>query len=783
MPRETSPSNAAEQAFRIGEWLLEPALDKISRGIEVHRLEPRTTRLLVRLAENPGKVVSSQELLDSVWSGVVVGPASVYQAISQLRKLLGDSDPDPHYIVTVPRKGYRLIAPVSAHSPAEPPRAPAELKPPPMAYARNRRWMAMLGVLVLAGLIGFFFMSRDRASIASLNSPTIAVFPFAASPDNEASRALAPIVTDVLRLRLAALRDLSMIAATSTEYAIRSEGDPLSAARKLRAGYALRGDVARTGDEVRIDATLLDSSSGNIVWKHTFQRPMNALDLVSEEIAHQTARSLELFRKPEANQPANELPLDIDVYGLYLRGKRLMSTYRAGDAEQAADIFTRVTTLDPKFARGYLALGQALFLSADLGARPLTADLQADAGKAFDRALELNPSLGEAWAQRARLTQDPAEADAMYRRALELAPGFDESYVRYSDFLFTQRRRGEAMDLIERARRIDPLSATLRWRKSQLLIATMGDVAGQQRELREALIINPEYPTALRELAQSNWLLRGDFADAIRLVERSLAVDRDSERGDWIAVGLYLDLGDPEAAKSVLRNTRRPDTLVAQAWWIPIATFARDGKRMAALAHRFAEETLASQPTPEVVRNDQRTYSISTELYGWYNFQANGLRDDAIARGDFSYAVDRLGRIYEWRAGTSAIRIRGMGLAYADTLLLGGETRRARELINAMLRGMEAEQTGRPANWFAWERASAYAMLGEDERALAELAASLEVNHYAGWWYTAELDPVFARIRPDPRFQALAAKAREHRDGQRKLLEEMRLKGEVPRRG
>ena len=740
MPGESVSSNAVEPAFRIGEWLVEPALDKISRGIEVHRLEPRTTRLLVRLAEAPGKVVSSQQLLDSVWSGVVVGPASVYQAVSQLRKLLGDSDPDPHYIVTVPRKGYRLIAPVSADSPAESPRTSAELEPPPVVRARNRWWMGMLGVVLLAVLIGFF-MSRDRAAINSLNSPTIAVFPFTASADNEASRALAPVVTDVLRLRLAMLRDLSMIAASSTEYAIRTEIDPLSAARKLQARYALRGEVARTGDQVRIDATLVDSSSGTTVWAHTFQRPVNALDLVNEEIARETARSLQLSPTPAANKSAIEPPLDIDVYGLYLRGKRLMSTYRAGDAEQAADIFTRVTTLDPKFARGYLSLGQALFLAADLGARPLTAELQADASKAFDRALELDPSLGEAWAQRARLTQDPTEADAMYRRALELAPGFDESYVRYSDFLFTQRRRGEAMDLIDRARRIDPLSATLRWRKSQLLIATMSDVAAQQAELREALIINPEYPTALRELAQSNWLLRGDFADAIRLIERSLAVDRDSDRGDWLAVLLYLDLGDSEAAKSILRNTRRPDALVAQAQWIPIALFDRDGKRMTSLAHRYAEETLASQPTPEVVRNDQRTYSISMELYGWYNFQANALRDGAIASGDFSYAIDRLGRIYEWRAGTSAIRLRGTGLAYADTLLLGGETRRARELITAMLRAMEAEQTGRPAHWFAWERASAYAMLGENERALAELAASLEVNHYAGWWYTAELDP------------------------------------------
>ena len=96
---------------QIGDWMVNPALDTISRGSETHKLEPRATRLLLCLADSAGDVVSVDALTE-VWSGVIVGSASVYQAVSQLRKLLGDTDPDPTYIATVPRKGYRLIAPV-----------------------------------------------------------------------------------------------------------------------------------------------------------------------------------------------------------------------------------------------------------------------------------------------------------------------------------------------------------------------------------------------------------------------------------------------------------------------------------------------------------------------------------------------------------------------------------------------------------------------------------------------------------------------------------------------
>ena len=73
-------------------------------------------------------------------------------------------------------------------------------------------------------------------------------------------------------------------------------------------------------------------------------------------------------------------------------------------------------------------------------------------------------------------------------------------------------------------------------------------------------------------------------------------------------------------------------------------------------------------------------------------------------------------------------------------------------------------------------------MLGDNERALTELATSQQMGRFAGWWYIAESDPIYANVRRDPRFQALAARAREHSQQQRALLEEMRRKGEVPTR-
>jgi len=127
----TAPDSS--RPFRIGDWRIDPVLDEISRHDRRIKLEPRMMRLLCRLAEKPGEVVSLNELLDHVWAGVVVSQSSVYQAVANLRRQLGDTDEEPGYIATIPRKGCRLIAVVTRDE------SPAAGASPPAAGTRLRR--------------------------------------------------------------------------------------------------------------------------------------------------------------------------------------------------------------------------------------------------------------------------------------------------------------------------------------------------------------------------------------------------------------------------------------------------------------------------------------------------------------------------------------------------------------------------------------------------------------------------------------------------------------------
>ena len=110
----TSAMSKDHSILRIGAWRVHAALDEISKDGNTVKLERRTMRLLMCLAEHSGQVVSVEQLLDEVWAGVVVAPGSVYQVVASLRRLLGDDTKEPTYIATIPRRGYRLVAAVTA---------------------------------------------------------------------------------------------------------------------------------------------------------------------------------------------------------------------------------------------------------------------------------------------------------------------------------------------------------------------------------------------------------------------------------------------------------------------------------------------------------------------------------------------------------------------------------------------------------------------------------------------------------------------------------------------
>jgi transcriptional activator of cad operon len=223
-----------------GDWRVSPALGQISREGQTVRLEARTMRLLMCLADRAGDVVSIDELLDQVWGGVIVTPDSVYQAVAQLRRLLGDDPKQPAYIATVPRLGYRLIAAVS--SAGDGPPAPV----PPMKVGGSR---------------------NIAATSAAPAQNSVAVLPLldltSESMDQEF---FADGMTEELIGRLSKIPGLRVAPPTSSFYFKDKKVAVADIAKSSGVAYILDGSLRKSGSTMRVAARLVRADSGFVVW-------------------------------------------------------------------------------------------------------------------------------------------------------------------------------------------------------------------------------------------------------------------------------------------------------------------------------------------------------------------------------------------------------------------------------------------------------------------------------------------------------------------------------------
>lgn len=274
-------THPSAKTLRIGDWLVNPSSGELSRGEERQRLEARTMRLLLCLAEHPGEVVSIDTLLSEVWSGVVVTSDSVYQAVAALRRLLGDDAKQPAYIVTVPRLGYRLVAPVESH--------PGTLPAPTSARASSRTYVAVATVVLLAvGSLAYYFVSaRDAPS-----PTTVAVLPFLDLTDTMNEEPFADGMTEELIHKLSKVPGLRVPAPTASFY-FKGKQLPLpEIAKSLHVTYVLDGSVRKSGATLRVAARLVRADDGFVVWSENYDRPVDDKLMVQDDIAGEVTSAL-----------------------------------------------------------------------------------------------------------------------------------------------------------------------------------------------------------------------------------------------------------------------------------------------------------------------------------------------------------------------------------------------------------------------------------------------------------------------------------------------------------
>ncbi len=493
-PHEIEAPGFERAAYQLGEWLFEPELHRISRQGAPHHLEPKLSQLLLFLVRGAGHVATKDEIIDGVWGTRFVADSALTRAIAELRRALGDDAHHPQYIETIPKRGYRLKASVTAvddielsmPSPdggnAPSPRLPSTAQSSTETLRTRFALVALsLGALIVTG--GYATSQRFSTShpvdIAATRSLRLAVLPLDNLARDPNQDYFADGLTEALITHLARDGALQVISRRSVE-AFRSSTLPTrEIAEALGVDGIVEGSVLRADDRVRITVQLTDTASDTHLWAQSYERQMSDILTLQSEVANaitseigtlltgtSTARGLPAWLATSAPPPAiPEQKVDPRAYELFLKGRQGLDACDKQGPNKADELFRQALEIAPDYAPAYAGLAQYYTRLAAYGYLPPEQAFPL-ARAAADKALALDDTLGEAYLASAvvrfNFDWDWQGAEQDFRRALELNPSDAMTRERYSVLLTCMGRFDEAAAEARRAVELDPLNRIAR---------------------------------------------------------------------------------------------------------------------------------------------------------------------------------------------------------------------------------------------------------------------------------------------------------------------------------
>ena len=495
------------------------------------------------LLSRAGDVVSREELHRQLWPSetFVDFEHGLNNSVKELRAVLGDSASEPRYIETLPKLGYRFVAPVEIEEPPatdvsapEQPdasRAGAEdistPKPsqtmPPLASARGTALVALSLFLLVCIMVGIR-SSRSPAQPRTANSERamVAVLPFENLTGDPAQEYFSDGLTEEMIAQLGHTdpQHLGVIARTSVMRYKNTREQMDQIGRELGAQYLLEGSVRRDADKMRISAQLIQTKDQSHVWSHQYDRTPNSLLSLQGEIAQEISDAIQQTLgehnvADRVHASAAPSAKSYEAYDLYLKGRYFWNKRSADGFERAAECFNQAIAKDPQYALAYAGLADTYALTSGYTLAP-PAEFIPRARAAALKALQLDEQLAEAHVSLAVIAQnydwDWQTAEKEYRRAIELDPNYATAHHWYAENLALQGRFDEAFSEMDRARKLDPLS---------LIVATDNAVFlyfSRQYEraieqFRAVLDMEPGFSRA--HMVMSAYVEQGKFAEAI----------------------------------------------------------------------------------------------------------------------------------------------------------------------------------------------------------------------------------------------------------------------------
>jgi TolB-like protein/Flp pilus assembly protein TadD len=412
----------SQRHYCFGPFRLDAQGHLLFRDGGMVRLAPKVIDVLLLLVENAGRVVEKDVLLGTVWRNTVVGESSLTRTISLLRSVLGESNSDQEYVITIAKRGYRFAAPVTEVAAGQVASVPVKL---------------MLAVLPFGNLSG---------------DPTQEYFSDGLTEE---------MITQLCRLNPARL---GVIARTSTMTYKATAKTVQQIGSELGVAYVLEGSVRRAGGRVRITAQLVQVDDQTHLWGETYERSLGDILAVQSEVAQAIAKQIKIELAPgDRTGSIDAITVHPEAYALCLKGRYFWYKRTEQALRKGIEYFDHAIAHDSRYAPAYAGKADCFAL---LSCRGFVAP-----GAGFPRAIvaaasaiQLDGALGEAHASLAHVRLHRREWDgleAALTHAIELNPSHAIAYHGYSEYLAINRRFAESIAVMRRAAYLDPLSPVL----------------------------------------------------------------------------------------------------------------------------------------------------------------------------------------------------------------------------------------------------------------------------------------------------------------------------------
>jgi TolB-like protein/DNA-binding winged helix-turn-helix (wHTH) protein/Tfp pilus assembly protein PilF len=592
------------------------------------KLQEQPFQALAFLLEHAGEIVTRDQLRQKLWptDTFVDVDNSLNAIINRLREALGDSADSPRFVETLPRRGYRFVAPVTAVKAGEGGSAPEDTNAPTPARPEEvqakskfksrtplRKLATVSGLTVTLVAASVWGWERWRARIPQSQGlphiTSLAVLPLANLSGDPSQDYFADGMTDELTTDLARISSLRVISETSAKRYRGTHQTLREIAQELDVDAVIEGSVARSGDRVRITAQLVDAKKDRHLWAQSYERKAGDILGLERDLSKAIASQVHLSLTPTEQRHLEVLPTrDQNAYDAYLRAKYRANTALGVEADADATITEaeQAVTLDPDFAQAYVVLAQGCFAKIFDWAGGKEYDEKAFV--ALGKALALDPTLAEAYAARGAFYYtrlhgfDIAAAVADYQRAVSLNPNLAEAHQNLGAELTHAGLHERAIEEFRTTLRLDPQNDGARYR--------LGRALWQSQRFAEALQNYDRYNIEGFEKALTLAYMgrRAQSWETIERLARQLGGARrggygGGDREDVAAVRafLYATEGQPQKAEQQVQVAARfgkNNDHFHHAAFILAAAYAEMGKPHQAVAwlRRVAEGGMPNYP-------------------------------------------------------------------------------------------------------------------------------------------------------------------------------------------